>query len=104
MNEYEKLIGKRIEDMSYDEFNEYWFLKYGEEKPKDHSDQTLICRTTGQLPETITFEGRDLMELITMIDSVLQIDLPANRLPMLLKRIKKILLKYGISWTGREIE
>ena len=35
MDKYEAKIGKRIEDMSLEEFDRFWKIKYGEENPKD---------------------------------------------------------------------
>ena len=53
------------------------------------------------IPQTITFEFKDIVELLAMVDNSLQPDFPINRGPELLKKIKTICLKYGIKWTGR---
>ena len=60
-------------------------------------------KSVGQIPESITFETKDIIELLTMVDSSLQPDFPLNRFPALLKRIKELCLKYGINWAGRQI-
>ena len=42
MDKYETMIGKKIEDMSYDEFNEFWELKYGDKKKNQKFRKTDI--------------------------------------------------------------
>ena len=56
----------------------------------------------GQIPETITFETKDIIELLSFIDMSLQPDFPVNKARGLLSKLKKICLKYGINWTGRQ--
>jgi len=56
----------------------------------------------GQILETITFEIKDLVELLSFIDMSLQPDFPINKARGLISKLKKICLKYGINWTGRQ--
>jgi hypothetical protein len=55
------------------------------------------------IPTQITFEIKDIVELLAMVGSALQPDFPLNKSQMLLQRIKVICLKYGINWTGRQL-
>lgn len=55
-----------------------------------------------QIPGTITFETKDIIELLSFVDMSLQPDFPVNKARGLLGKLKKICLKYGINWTGRQ--
>jgi len=60
-----------------------------------------VSPKTADIPATITFEVKDIVELLTMVDMALQPDFPINKSQPLLQKIKIICLKYGINWTGR---
>ena len=106
MDKYESFIGKPIEQMTLDEFNRFWELKYGDKEKKKgcQVEAEVGIANGGQIPETITFETKDIIELLSFIDMSLQPDFPVNKARGLLSKLKKICLKYGINWTGRQFQ
>ena len=76
-------------------------VKYGADETRPVK-KSVSDANGGQIPKTITFQLKDLVELLSMADMALQPDFPINKSANLLNKIKQICLKYGINWTGRQ--
>lgn len=74
------------------------------EQDENFPVEARVGLQTAELQKAIiTIKVKDLIELLTMVDSALQPDFPINRSQQLLERIKIICSKYGINWTGRQL-
>ena len=90
---------------NYEPFGKEWeteIMKLPKKIIIDLYVKAVVGIATGErIPETIAFETKDIVELLSFVDMSLQPDFPINKARGLLNKIKKICLKYGINWTGR---
>ena len=92
---------------NYEPFGKEWeteIMKLPKKIIIDLYVKAVVGIATGErIPETIAFETKDIVELLSFVDMSLQPDFPINKARGLLNKIKKICLKYGINWTGRQL-